>query len=312
MTVTKNDNALLSIGGLSRASGVTVETLRNWERRYGFPEPVRLASGHRRYQWEVVPRLQLIRRAMDLGYKPSFAVAADIDELRAALEQTPGARESLAGPAEGADAEIAAWLSDTERFDNSGLELNLRRAWSRHGAESFVLGLVIPFLRKIGERWATGQLSVAHEHFASETLVNFLSRQWRPLSRRARGPRVVLANLEGELHNLGLHMAAVFLALGDIEAVLLGPNTPLQDIRLAAEQPGVRAVVIGLSPVTDPAASSRELARLRDALPGSTVVAFGGNGDIEDIDGVVYLESLEQFSEWVSGLSAQTTSTSGR
>jgi methylmalonyl-CoA mutase cobalamin-binding subunit len=313
MTVTKNEDALLSIGGLSRASGVTVETLRNWERRYGFPEPVRRASGHRRYTWDVVPRLQLIKQVIDLGYKPSFAVVTPVDELRDVLAQTPGAeRVTQAPPVRGARGEIDLWLTSVERFDTAGLEVGLRRAWSRYGAEEFVLGLTIPFLHEIGDRWEEGRLSVAHEHFASETLTTFLSRQWRPLSQRARGPRIVLANLEGELHNLALHLAAVFLSLGDIEVVLLGPNTPLEDVELAASQAGVEAVVIGISPVADPEASARELVKLRNALRKSTVVAFGGNGDLGEIDGVIHFETMEAFGEWALALGSQSTSTSGR
>lgn len=312
MDVTKNEDALLSIGGLARACGITAETLRNWERRYGFPEPVRRSSGHRRYHWGIVPRLQLIRRALELGYKPSFAVAASVEKLAEAIEQTPGARSSgLHATIRGAADEIESWLAAVERFDTTGLDLVLRRAWSRHGAAEFVLDLAIPFLREIGDRWEDGRLNVAHEHFASETLVSFLGQQWRPLSRRARGSRVVLANLEGELHNLGLHMAAVFLSLADIEVVLLGPNTPLDDIQLAAAQPGVTAVVIGLSPVADPVASALKLTRLRDALSGSVLVAFGGNADVADIEGIMYFETLESLSAWAA-LGDQTTSTAGR
>ena len=40
----------LSIGTLSSATGVPVDTLRTWERRYGFPAPVtRTGGSHRRY-----------------------------------------------------------------------------------------------------------------------------------------------------------------------------------------------------------------------------------------------------------------------
>src|SRR5581483_6395826 len=39
----------LGIGEVVQRTGVAEATLRMWERRYGFPEPSRLASGHRRY-----------------------------------------------------------------------------------------------------------------------------------------------------------------------------------------------------------------------------------------------------------------------
>lgn len=44
-----NDGALYSIRAVSQATGLTVETLRAWERRYGIIEPKRDPSGHRIY-----------------------------------------------------------------------------------------------------------------------------------------------------------------------------------------------------------------------------------------------------------------------
>jgi MerR family transcriptional regulator, light-induced transcriptional regulator len=40
----------LSIGELARQTGVPAATLRSWEDRYGFPRPLRLEGGHRRYE----------------------------------------------------------------------------------------------------------------------------------------------------------------------------------------------------------------------------------------------------------------------
>jgi DICT domain-containing protein len=51
-----NDNPL-SIGDVVRATGLTEATLRAWERRYGFPQPQREPSGHRRYPAEEVERI---------------------------------------------------------------------------------------------------------------------------------------------------------------------------------------------------------------------------------------------------------------
>ena len=50
----------LSIGALARATGVPAETLRTWERRYGFPEPERTSTGHRRYTLETLERVRMV------------------------------------------------------------------------------------------------------------------------------------------------------------------------------------------------------------------------------------------------------------
>jgi DICT domain-containing protein len=51
-----NDNHL-TIGNVVQATGLTEATLRAWERRYGFPQPRREPSGHRRYAPEEVERI---------------------------------------------------------------------------------------------------------------------------------------------------------------------------------------------------------------------------------------------------------------
>ena len=65
---------LLSIGALSRAAGIPVQTLRTWETRYGFPEAVRRPSGHRVYPVSVVTHLRRIAEAIARGHRAGQVV----------------------------------------------------------------------------------------------------------------------------------------------------------------------------------------------------------------------------------------------
>jgi DNA-binding transcriptional MerR regulator len=58
----------LTIGALSRQSGVNVETIRYYERIGLLPVPPRAASGYRRYDGGAVARLRFIRRGRELGF----------------------------------------------------------------------------------------------------------------------------------------------------------------------------------------------------------------------------------------------------
>ena len=70
--MTSNDSEqLISIGELSKLTGVTTHSLRMWEKRYGTPKAHRLPSGHRRYPKEDVPRLRAIVKALESGYRAS-------------------------------------------------------------------------------------------------------------------------------------------------------------------------------------------------------------------------------------------------
>ena len=68
------DSSLLSIGDICSETGLSSDVVRVWERRYGFPMPVRLPSGHRRYRTEDLHRLRLIAEAVASGHRPSTAV----------------------------------------------------------------------------------------------------------------------------------------------------------------------------------------------------------------------------------------------
>jgi DNA-binding transcriptional MerR regulator len=112
------DPATMPIGEVARRTGMTVPTLRAWERRYGLLIPVRTAGGHRRYREEDVRRtlavLELVRQGWAVGAaarqvagrRSAPSAARPVDELRdrlwSALEQAlrdlPAGTEA-AGPA---------------------------------------------------------------------------------------------------------------------------------------------------------------------------------------------------------------------
>jgi DNA-binding transcriptional MerR regulator len=99
-----DDPTTMSIGEVARRTGVTVPTLRAWERRYGLLVPVRTAGGHRRYREEDVRRvlavLELVRQGWAVGAaarqvagrrSAASTVQPPVDDLRdrlwSALEQ---------------------------------------------------------------------------------------------------------------------------------------------------------------------------------------------------------------------------------
>ncbi len=68
-------------GAAARLSGVPVETLRVWERRYGVTNPVRSEQGQRQYSFEDVRRLGLIKQLVDAGNAIGAVAKLSLDEL---------------------------------------------------------------------------------------------------------------------------------------------------------------------------------------------------------------------------------------
>ena len=83
----------VGIAAVERDTGISKETLRVWERRYGFPSPGRDAAGERLYPPEQVQRLGLVKRLLDAGYRPGRIVAASTEALAALVQPaaTPSA-----------------------------------------------------------------------------------------------------------------------------------------------------------------------------------------------------------------------------
>ncbi|MDH5675800.1 MAG: MerR family transcriptional regulator [Myxococcales bacterium] len=272
-------HAQLSIGALSRATGVPPETLRTWERRYGVPASERTESGHRRYSLQTVERIRLITRVLELGHRPSTAVGADTETLRAILSQAGAEPERTEPPQPTPQAApLASWFGHVERYEGRALLRELQSCYGALGARAFIRRRAAPFLTELGERWARGELGVRHEHFASERLREFLASQWRPLSDAAVGPTYVLATPAGEQHVLGLHLAALTVAVGGARVVFLGADVPAEDIARAAHDHSAEGALLSAAQGTDPQRLREEVATLGGLLPEATALGLGGRG----------------------------------
>jgi DICT domain-containing protein len=89
--------ATLSIGDLAERAGVSPGLLRMWESRFGFPEPVRLPSGHRRYQATDVEAVREVLARQQSGLRLDRAVAA-VRALRQSREPSIFAAVRAADP----------------------------------------------------------------------------------------------------------------------------------------------------------------------------------------------------------------------
>ncbi|MCP4809148.1 MAG: cobalamin B12-binding domain-containing protein [Proteobacteria bacterium] len=265
------------------ACGIPANTLRTWERRYGFPSPRRGDGGHRLYDTSDIERLRLIADALARGLRAGQVVPASPDELRGLIGSPT--RES----------DPADWLEIVARLDGPGFDRALRLALAEQGLADFVSGAIAPFLRELGAAWADGRIDVHQEHFASHRVRACLEGVWRPLAGGPGRP-VVLATLPGEQHDLGLQMVAAVLVTEGVPLVFLGADLPLSSIRKSVEETRPRALVLSATEHTGERASG-QLAALLPTLPPGTEVLFGGRG-AQPLEGVRLLGGLQELRRW--------------
>lgn len=287
------NKALFPIGVVERDTGIGRDTLRIWQRRYGFPEPVRNEKGERIYSEMQLRRLQRIRRLLDQGMRPGklLPLSEDaLDELEASLQ--PEKPQEL-------DETVSTILGAIRSADAGQVEILFRMQYEKQGMKGFILNTVVPLLNTIGELWISGKLQVFQEHFLSEQLIRFLNTEIAKIQKSARKPLVLLATLPGEEHTLGLLMVTAMLASQSISAINLGGEVPMDQIGRAVQQFHADAVGITFSGAYQYTNIRAHLLELRELIPDDVDIWTGGEGvrRLRKLPiGVTKFNSLENFS----------------
>jgi methanogenic corrinoid protein MtbC1 len=261
-------DSMLNISTVERDTGLSKDTLRMWERRYGFPEPARDTNGERAYPVEQVDKLRLIRRLMDRGYRPGKIVLCSLEEL----ESLANERESQ----QRANLELDAVIRLIQGHQVSELRRHLLQTLARQGLQQFVLNTVRPLNAAVGTAWMRGQLAVFEEHLYTELMQSLLRNAVSSIQPPSRAPRVLLTTLPHELHSLGLLMVEALLAMEGAACISLGTDTPCNEIARAAAAQRADIVALSFSAMFGERAAVAGLSELRQLLPAAVLVWAGG------------------------------------
>ena len=266
------DQNLYPIGAVERDTGVGRDTLRVWERRYGFPNPHRNDKGERLYPEDQLRRLQRIRRLLDQGMRPGKLLPLSEDELDLIENNIAAAEDTeLSDTVNGIiDAVYAADGVAVEKYLNTSLQ--------DLGMESFINEVISPLLVAVGERWASGQLQIFEEHFLTQQLIRFLNTEVSKSNAKTKKPRVLLATLPGEEHNLGLLMVAALLSSRGITTINLGSEVPMEQISHAVNRFQADTVGITFSGAYQYKNIRSHLGELRQLIPDDVDIWTGGEG----------------------------------
>jgi methanogenic corrinoid protein MtbC1 len=158
----------------------------------------------------------------------------------------------------------------------------------------------MPLIEMVGNAWASGTIRIRQEHAFSERLGDVLRTLRMPYESRADGPLVLLATLPGELHGLGLQMAALVVALAGGRPDVLGTSTPLEEIVSSCRARRPDAVGISISSSSAGPQPRRALARLRSEIPAAIPVFAGGRGAAASSPrkGVEVVTDLAALYDW--------------
>ncbi len=245
----------VGIGAAERETGLSKDTLRIWERRYGFPQPARDAKGERTYPTEQVEKLRLIRRLIERGMRPGKIISLDLNALESLSAQSIRPDQDR--------ADLAQFLDLLRDHDVAEFHRQLSQALMRQGLRHFVLDTVVPLTDRVRDCWMRGDLELFEEHLCAEQIQGALRSAIHSIQHEGKAPRVLLATFTAESRGL-LIMEALCCVEGTI-CFGLGAETPCREIARAATAHEANIVGLAFSTINQDVISG--LSELRALMP---------------------------------------------
>ncbi len=262
---------MITIGAVSRQTGIPAATLRKWEERYGFPVPLRTQGGQRAFSAQDLDALVEISRRIAAGQRAGSAIRA----VRVPI-QTHGAAHTTDRATE---PEVAKALDLLQHNELGQLERLIASQLAASDVWRFSRDFAIPLIEAVGCRWQQGSLAVYKEHLFTSTFQGVLSQALPRLTRAPSGRlRVLLASPAGEMHTLALVLINALLCEAGIATTFLQGSLPAAEIANAVQSLGVHVVALSASVACPPKLLKAELESLRAQIDPGVRVWVGGGG----------------------------------
>lgn len=266
-----------SIKVAARQSGLSTHVIRVWEKRYDAVSPDRTDTNRRLYSAEEIERLKLLRAATISGHSIGSVARLPTAQLKKLVMESdhppapPSEKKSSA-----AQQLIDGAIEAIRSLNASELEEIFDRAAVAHGHHGLLEKIISPMAVKVGDLWRDGEITAAHEHFASAVIRNYLIRNSRSYAANAHVPTIVTATPAGQLHEIGAVMAAAVANDMGWRVIYLGTSLPAAEIAGAAIQNKARAVALSIVFPGDDPNLPGELENLRKHLPAGIEIIAGG------------------------------------
>ena len=307
----------LSIAAVERDTGIGKDTLRVWERRYGFPVPGRDANDERSYPMAQVEKLRVIKRLMDQGHRPGRIVAQPMAVLQHLSRGEATLQHGTVADTGHVREDLVAYIAMLQTQDHEGIRRELLKTLSQNGLQRFVSDVVAPLTTLVGDAWARGDLAVHEEHLYTECVGSLLRQAIVAIPKAASGvePAVLLTTFPQEAHGLGLLMVESLLTLQGCRCISLGTQTPVRDIAQAATAHSADVVALSFSVNMNTNHVVDGLMELNLLLPASVEVWVGGSAPAlrrRSIERVQVLHDFNAITEAVKHWRAQKTTSESK
>lgn len=250
-------------------TGITPDTLRMWERRYGVVTPSRSEGGYRLYDEGALRRLSAMKKLVDSGWGAAQAAQRVLEGDFAKDVPAPPARPVL--------GDVSALARTAADFDAAALGAALDEAFALGTFEQVVESWLMPSLAQLGNAWRTGEVTIAGEHFVSATVQRRLAAAFDAAGSAAPGPAVVVGLARGSRHEIGVLAFATALRRAGRAVVYVGGDLPPDEWVATIGARSAAAAVLGVPAAEDVPAVRETVDTLAAAYPALPVFVGGGH-----------------------------------
>ncbi len=221
---------------------IHADTLRAWERRYGFPQPQRSAGGHRLYSQYDIETIKWLLDRQTEGLSISRAVdlwkeheASNVDPLDSFTPSDPITIQALPAvyipPNTSLDSMREKWLAACMKFSESGSDQVLNQAFSIFPVEAVCVEILQKGMAEIGSLWYENKVSIQQEHFASGLAMRRIDSLLSASPAPSRDQTVLVGCPSNEWHAFTPMLISLLLRRRGLKVIYLGPNVPAEDFK---------------------------------------------------------------------------------
>jgi methanogenic corrinoid protein MtbC1 len=222
---------IYNIRSVAEKTGLSPETMRAWERRYGFPNPYRNPKGYRLYTGDEIAALIWLKNQTEVGMTIGQAVKL-LEELRfrgrdPVVAQTYGSA-SFSGVLRSPEEYVTELVVTLLAIEAEQATQLLRNAFEQHPMETVLLEIITPTLVNLGEKWHVGEIPIAIEHFSTQLIRTQLLQALDRLPAPSKKVRIITACAPGEWHEVGILILTILLREQGWAVTYLGANLGLE------------------------------------------------------------------------------------
>ena len=257
-----------TIETVSKMTGIPAPSLRNWEKRYGFPNPDRTSGGHRYYTVLDVEFLKKATHWIEEGQS--------LNEIARLYRQEHSivASDSSFSPVDDVTYRVQLIYEALLNFDQMATLQHYATLSAKLSVEQLFDRVFESILKRVGQDWTKGKITVAQEHFASAfirlKLSTFLSLDFPP----TQSPRILTTTLTDERHEGGRMLIAAHLKFRGYPVFYFGTDLPAEDLKSVIKEIRPDVICVSYSEVDRLKRDVKALTQLKIPVCVGGIAAF--------------------------------------